>query len=219
MSEIQDTQQPRTIESILAAASLERKAYRLTISRSEVTDYLYSRYELKVATCGYLVANEEQVRHWCERVAIWLTEECKPWLMLSGVIGSGKSTMLWAIEKTVRDLGKQTAICSVSALDLPSYATAEDRYFYDKRIVHGTEYGTWLFIDDIGAEPTEVKSYGNSLLPFVEIVNKRYVSRTPVLFTTNYNIDDIRKVYGERVADRIKEMANTINFKNPSYRK
>ncbi len=36
--------------------------------------------------------------------------------------------------------------------------------------------------------------------------------------TTNLTPEGIRKRYGDRIADRLNEMAIVIPFKNPSYR-
>ena len=37
--------------------------------------------------------------------------------------------------------------------------------------------------------------------------------------TTNLQPKDFSRIYGERVADRLREMATIINYQNPSFRK
>ena len=78
----------------------------------------------------------------------------------------------------------------------------------------------FLFIDDVGVEPADVKSYGNQMYPFAEIVRARYDAGLPIVITTNLKYpEEFAKIYGDRVADRLREMANSIEFKGNSYRK
>ncbi len=75
-----------------------------------------------------------------------------------------------------------------------------------------------LAVDDVGIEPLEVMEYGNVVSPTVELLTRRYDGQLFTLLTTNLTPDGIRKRYGDRIADRLNEMAVVIPFKNPSYR-
>jgi DNA replication protein DnaC len=52
----------------------------------------------------------------------------------------------------------------------------------------------------------------------VEIITKRYDWQKPLAITSNLSIAEIGNRYGERVADRIREMAEVITIKGNSYR-
>ena len=73
-------------------------------------------------------------------------------------------------------------------------------------------------IDDAGIEPLEVMEYGNTVSPMVELLTRRYDEQLFTLLTPNLTPEGIRKRYGDRIADRLSEMAVVIPFKNPSYR-
>ena len=52
----------------------------------------------------------------------------------------------------------------------------------------------------------------------LELLTRRYDEQLFTLLTTNLTPEGIRKRYGDRIADRLSEMAVVIPFKNPSYR-
>ena len=67
-------------------------------------------------------------------------------------------------------------------------------------------------------EPTEVVEYGNVLNPIIDLIEYRYLRQLFTLVTTNLTAEQIRKKYGNRIADRFNEMLEVIVFKNQSYR-
>ena len=73
-------------------------------------------------------------------------------------------------------------------------------------------------IDDMGEEPTEVMSFGNVITPITDIIEERYAKRQITIITTNLDANGIKNKYGERVADRLRQMVRIITFTNPSYR-
>ncbi len=75
-----------------------------------------------------------------------------------------------------------------------------------------------LTVDDVGIELLEVMEYGNMVSPMVELLTKRYDEQLFTLLTTNLTPEGIRRRYGDRIADRLNEMAVVIPFKNSSYR-
>ena len=50
-------------------------------------------------------------------------------------------------------------------------------------------------------------------------VEYRYDEQMPTMISTNLMPSEIRSKYGDRIADRLNEMAIVIVFKNASYRK
>ena len=75
-----------------------------------------------------------------------------------------------------------------------------------------------LAIDDLGTEPVEIQDYGNHLSPVIDLLYKRYDEQLFTIITTNLTPKEIRERYGERIADRLNEMAFRIVFDNDTYR-
>ena len=75
-----------------------------------------------------------------------------------------------------------------------------------------------LAIDDLGTEPREVMDYGNIINPTVDILTRRYENQLFTIISTNLTPPDFSQVYGERIADRMREMMEKIPFNNSSYR-
>ena len=73
-------------------------------------------------------------------------------------------------------------------------------------------------IDDLGIEPVEVMDYGNIMTPVIDLLTKRYEAQLFTIVTTNLDPKDIRKRYGDRIADRLNEMMAKIVYRNPTYR-
>lgn len=77
--------------------------------------------------------------------------------------------------------------------------------------------------DDLGVEPKIVKSYGNERNVMADILLKRYDLFTlygmKTYMTTNYNVDDVIKNYGNRVGSRFKEMCNDIVYEGKDRRR
>ncbi len=69
-----------------------------------------------------------------------------------------------------------------------------------------------LYVDDMGTEETEVKSYGNTNNVIQMIIEHRYEKMRyhkglNLILSTNDSAETIRKKYGERAFDRLKEIA------------
>lgn len=153
-----------------------------------------------------------EVKPMIESAARWLIEGKKIGLMLYGKVGSGKSTLAAAIRQMlIVTFGQR--IEKVTALEL-SRAAKDDRDGFSNYL-----NCKMLLIDDMGEEPTTVKSYGNEISPFVETIYSRYDKQRFTIITTNLLDEEIKEIYGVRVADRFNEMFDRIYFDNKSYRK
>lgn len=164
---------------------------------------------------GGVLAEPEKVYVKAEKCAKWLVStQCKPSLILHGDMGTGKSTMLRAMYRAVRLANRKCAIVTADTISKMKLERPTDfEYLLDG-------WYEFLFIDDVGVEPADVKSYGNQMYPFAEIVRARYDAGLPIVITTNLKYpEEFAKVYGDRVADRLREMANSLEFKGNSFRK
>lgn len=80
----------------------------------------------------------------------------------------------------------------------------------------------WLF-DDLGNEPSAIKSYGNEFQVMEKILMRRHQRFMKEHFlthaTSNDTPDELEKKYGTRLADRAKEMFNFVALPGINQRK
>lgn len=80
-----------------------------------------------------------------------------------------------------------------------------------------------ICIDDLGKEPLIYKSFGNEIMPMVDILDERHkrwdrgADNSMTFITSNLTIDEIANRYGNRIGDRFK-MFNLIQMNGPSRR-
>ena len=140
----------------------------------------------------------------------------KPWLLLTGTPGTGKTTLLRAVLSTAGcfNLGYETK--KFTASDLPVLFTRNYELTVS-RIFNG-DWCQLLMLDDIGTEPATFKEYGYEYAPFAKIVEERYNRRLPMVLTSNLEPSDFLGIYGYRTYDRMTELMQTITFKGESFR-
>lgn len=194
-------------------------------------------YEMLVAACKSEVelrrrkfVMDESYRHHLKEIALWLTSDDPTFgLFLCGNVGSGKSTILYAIQSLVNLLGKNRDAGDFSGCIIKNAKELNRlaRAYYNP--THDTETEAKQFkmlrnieilaIDDLGTEPRETMYYGDYITPVIDILSERYDKQKCTLITTNLEPGDIAGAYDERIADRFKEMMKVINFEdNKSFR-
>lgn len=157
------------------------------------------------------------------KIADWLLGTGKPWLMLCGNVGDGKTTVLNAIQRfiTLYDIekpargGRLSEYWRMSIVQAHEYARA---YVGKLDMVCYYENCDILGLDDMGAEPAETLVYGNPTYPIVDLLLARYARDKQVVITTNLKANEIRPRYGDRIADRLNEMCERVIFPISSYR-
>lgn len=159
------------------------------------------------------------MRQSINEVADWLTREKKTCgLMLLGLIGNGKTTLMRAVTDMINACGlydkhnKQRWVTWIDAKTLVRYARDDEDYMYE--IIKKP----MIALDDIGTEASDVKSYGNIINPVVELFDYRYKHMLFTMVTTNLSPEKICTTYGERIADRLNEIMTPIIFERGSYR-
>lgn len=139
-------------------------------------------------------------------------------ILLMGGIGLGKSTLL--------EFFKKNQVLSYKVL---SCREIESKYSSDgDEIVRQLSYmqpvmansdpfghkEIGLCFDDLGTE-TNGKHYGKDKNVLSEIISNRYdnqLDNRATHITTNLTAEDIKKEYGPRIADRMRQMFNIIQF-------
>lgn len=199
-------QQMQTQTSCRSNAIIEAPA-------NEVLTHLLRFYVEEVSKRGMTVQGDGQT---VMRAAEFLTDTGrKSWLFLSGNVGTGKTTMLTAIRRT---LDHYNILCRMfRASDFPVLFLNNVEQT-ERQIMRG-EWCRVLLLDDIGVEQTEIKEYGNIIQPFVKIVEERYNRSLPLIVSTNLSGAEMAERYGKRTIDRISEMSVGIKYENQSYRK
>ena len=87
---------------------------------------------------------------------------------------------------------------------------------YDDEQMGPLERCSMLAIDDLGMEYADAKGSFLSLLD--GLVNARYAASLRTVITTNLGAGAFRERYGERVADRIREVGRYVEIADPSMR-
>lgn len=164
---------------------------------------------------GKEIFQVKAVERQAEKLSVWLKGENKAagytFLMLFGNVGTGKTTLAKAImnifdEKTEKKMCFQTAreLCNMAKNDYESF----------QRLIAYP----YLVVDDVGEEPVEVLNYGYPIFPIRELIEKRYDLDLPTIFTTNLKKNDLYGRYGERVADRLRQITAFVGFPGESLR-
>ena len=150
-------------------------------------------------------------------VARWMTEpQTKPGLILSGNAGTGKTTIAKSICWYLHSIGYLDK-CFIAATDLNENFVINPGDSA-RKFCEGSGC-TWLILDDVGEEQTDVREYGNIKSPFIKVVASRYDRLLPLIVTTNLGISEIESKYGVRTMDRLREIAEWIPFNGNSFRK
>lgn len=82
------------------------------------------------------------------------------------------------------------------------------------RWAHVSEHFHDLIIDDLGAEPESITTFGTKRNVMADILLRRYEQfpRWKTHFTTNLTDEQIKKRYGERIYSRLNEMCVFIEL-------
>jgi DNA replication protein DnaC len=183
---------------------------KVNLPPASIAQYLRVAYETECNARHQPMVMDNYTANTIGAVARWLSSEShtKGSLLLRGYVGVGKTTMLRSVSTLFIGLGLG-GFRIVSAFNLAELAKDKDAF-------QGLCKSDYLGIDDLGQEPNTIKDYGNERSPFEELISARYDHLKQTLISTNLVIeggrDQIADRYGTRVADRLREMCNTINY-------
>lgn len=194
--------------------------FNFPLSEEDAFVSLISAIQIEVEFRRREFVATEELKAQVRRLSTFLTQEnCKFGIVLAGGCGNGKTTIIKALQSLVNVLhipnpysDKEYAMRIIDAKSM--VATCKSNYEDWKRLM----YQDLLAIDDLGTEPREVMDYGNIINPTVDILTRRYENQLFTIISTNLTPPQISQVYGERIADRMREMMEIIPFTNASYR-
>lgn len=136
--------------------------------------------------------------------------ESRKGIYIFGPVGTGKTHCAFAMKKEWDSKAtKKAEFWNTSEL-MQEIKDDFDRRNADKSRVYENimEEKRLLFLDDIGSE----KLSDWVLERFYLIVNKRYNDMVPVVFTSNYSIEELAGRVGDRIASRIVEMCDVVKI-------
>lgn len=207
----------------LTEQTITPQRFNLDISLPEAYNGLLASITAEINYRRLTLTLDDPTRHHLNEAARWIIDpKGKPGLLLMGTCGNGKTTLMRAIARLVdfaseATLGYSRRITSrlTTAKEIARLISAEaTRAEYQALTTEPL-----LCIDDMGAEPAEVISYGMIYNPIVDLIDVRYNRNLPTIITTNLTSKEISDNYGIRTLDRLRELMFIIPFTNPSYRK
>lgn len=142
----------------------------------------------------------------------------KPWMVLYGTPGTGKSTYMRAVERAAR-----MAHDTDSPRPSIRWEKASDLGYLLKNNPEGwdaVKKCKLLLLDDIGfsGEAEVVNNYGVIARPVTELIEFRYDAQLHTVMTTNLLRKELREKYGERIWSRLCEMAVFVKMNGRDWR-
>ncbi len=173
------------------------------------------RVDVPTKDIGLLKSGDLQATQAFE--AVKLTDWCL--LALSGGPGTGKTTAAAAWLWSAADAACSDDLHGIARLPLAFLTAARLSRFpkYDDEQMTRILRVHRLVIDDLGAEYVDKNGSYLSLLD--EVVNERYAARRPTLLTTNLEVGPFKERYGDRIADRIREIGRFVSVGGKSMRR
>lgn len=205
------------MQYIIAQKSM-RKTFRLPLSVEQASSMLLNAYKIEVTCRHRTFESDDPTKENIRKVAEFLTgEEGEFGFMLIGNCGNGKTTLLRAFQDVLNYLEEYSVIENGSRLRIVDAREVTELAKNRKDMV--SLKNEWLLaIEDMGRESTEVLDFGNVYNPVIDLLEYRYDQQLFTVFTSNLNPKELKEKYGERIADRFREMFAKIVFSNPSYR-
>ena len=173
--------------------------------------------QVEVESLGFKINVDDSLNKRLSEIGRWLADESETGLLLYGNVGSGKTTIMDAISNLFSCKGIQHKGVNIGFKRLESVELYQ-MYKFKYTEFEEIKKCPLLAIDDFGIEPVYINVYGTDISPISELLYHRYQNRLTTIITTNLAVEDIRKRYGDRIADRFNEMMHSVLFANQSYR-
>ena len=212
-----------SLEQALAAPKGTLQSFRLYLSVDNAYRLLLAAYQGEVASRQRQFLNVPDTLAALSCLAQALTQpDSKFAVVLLGTVGNGKTTALRALQRVISRLNIPDHSCPnrIASLALPVFKASciVDLWEQNPQQFRDVAASTLLGIDELGEENVDVRRYGNISSPICELIYLRYDRRLFTVLTTNLTPKEIRERYGDRIADRLNEMAVKIVFRSPSFR-
>lgn len=200
------------------------RGLNVPLESKDIKNLLYQFYKREVELRKNEFRFTDYLKAEISEVGDFLTiEERKYGLFIPGNVGNGKTTMMKALKNMFSYLIDRGKMKYYEGDKYPRFVKASD---VAGMLLEGrrTEYNElvstkYLFLDDVGEEPTEVVAFGMPLRPLYKIIDYRYEHLLPTFISSNLSAEDICVKYDdERLSDRMYEMFKVLSFKGESFR-
>lgn len=150
----------------------------------------------------------------------------RPWLILHGAVGTGKSHLAAAVIRQMLDAGRRKCFFRVWGRYLSRIQASWNKQADDdddtpreseRDIIAEFTTGYVIAIDDLDKRPPTDWTRG----VLFDVINTRYNAMLPTILTFNHDIADValQDYIGEAVFDRVMQHAyDVIEFNGPSFR-
>lgn len=204
-----------------ASKNLERKRYLEQLRRDSLlgdeyknatfdkTDVYSDNFAAIYARCEKFCAN-------CEKVL-----EKGHGIYLFGDKGTGKTHLTACIANELLNKGRPVIYTSMGEISKTIRSNFGTKAMNEAQFMQRLRDVEFLIIDDFGTERV-AKEDGDLWLQekVFEVVNSRYNNRKPMIFTSNYSLQEMVKERGlsGKTADRIREKCVGMELRGKSYR-
>ena len=133
-------------------------------------------------------------------------------MFITGKVGVGKTYLACAVGLEAAARGQFVFYGGISdildALQFRVFNSDEEREAYDARreYINGADL---LIIDDLGVENITDKRFEN----LITLLDRRTGDGLRTVITSNLGLNEIARVYGERLASRFADRNNTLNLR------
>ena len=191
--------------------------FKLALPENEAIKILTAAYKAQVENRHCCFLEDENIIRAIEFTASWLTlDNKKPGLYFTGLCGTGKTTMIKAINMVVDWYYTNTRFRPMAIIKATDLASMAMNNYHEFKLLAKR---TILAIDDLGQEPALISSYANIMKPCIEILSERYDAQLTTFISSNLAPENIKEYYDERLSDRFREMMEIIPFESKTFRK
>lgn len=191
--------------------------FKLDLPENEAIKILTAAYKAQVENRHCCFLEDENIIRAIEFTASWLTlDNKKPGLYFTGLCGTGKTTMIKAINMVVDWYYTNTRFRPMAIIKATDLASMAMNNYHEFKLLAKR---TILAIDDLGQEPALISSYANIMKPCIEILSERYDAQLTTFISSNLAPENIKEYYDERLSDRFREMMDIIPFESKTFRK
>lgn len=211
------------MKSQLVAWKTSRPRFKWGITTDQAKIMLCAAYQAEIELRGMVYSASRETEEIISNIASQMTDpKNRKWgILLCGLCGNGKTTMMRAIQSVTKWLKERNLLSidrSIRIVDAKELVLiAKDKKDPDNWTL--LKQSIAIGIDDLGCEALEILEYGNINEPVKELLEHRYDRQTFTIITTNLTPQQITERYGARIGDRLSEMMNIIVFTENSYRK
>ena len=217
------------LSQTLRQRKLTKARFKLDIPQRDAANALYAAFTVEVEQrnidTGRNFVFDDDTRAHILDAASWLIDTSQPpSLLLYGMFGNGKTSLARAIARLVEyvseqnDYSRRVRTRFLTAKDICRICSVSERFKEQYDDYQSIFNEPFLIIDDMGAEPADLIVYGMIHNPIVDIITHRYDKQLTTIMTSNLTEKELKEKYGQRIYDRLREMAKPILFTNKSYR-